>query len=305
MPGTCGELVQGMVDGQHFLVSCPVNVYSKLVVEIYEPGCSLEAPADSPKALMALESAMRFFDLSCVGARVRIESDLPRGKGMASSTADIAGVIYATADALGRHIDAATVARLCLGIEPTDGSVFPGTALFDHLTGSLYEDLGPAPAMHIAVLDFGGEVDTVAYNAVDRTAVLRQGEEEARRALSLVRRGLETADTRLIGAGATISAMAHQRVLPKEELPAVIDLAQELGACGVNVAHSGTVIGVLFDEAGWRRLSSAGDLFFRALPGLEQAFLCQMVGGGLVGCTVPAVCRIVGRPVKAGWRFGV
>ena len=42
------------------------------------------------------------------------------------------------------------------------------------------------------------------------------------------------------------SALANQKILPKRGLLELIDFAAELGALGVNVAHSGTVAGIFF-----------------------------------------------------------
>lgn len=279
-PGTCGELVQGIVRGAHFLVSCPVDLFSRVTVEISDSLPGLSVPVDSPKAGRALELALDYFGARHMGARVLIDSDLPRGKGMASSTADVSGVIYAVARALGREIEESEVARLCLQIEPTDGSVFSGLALFDHRTGSIYERLGSAPPLQVAILDFGGEVDTISFNEVDRTAVLEESERGFEIAVRLVRRGLETGDASSIAAAATFSAMTHQRILPKPALPKLIELSKELGACGVNVAHSGTVIGMLFPQSSRPEPASLQDVLLRELPELEKVYLCRIIGGG-------------------------
>jgi len=63
--------------------------------------------------------------------------------------------------------------------------------------------------------------------------------------LKLVKRGIKEQNTKLIGEGATISTLANQRVLFNRYLDYVISISKGMGALGVNVAHSGTVIGVL------------------------------------------------------------
>ncbi|MCL5027202.1 MAG: GHMP kinase, partial [Chloroflexi bacterium] len=255
----------------------PIDVYSRVTVELTdEPG--IVVPAGSPKAAAALGAALRFLGAPGTGVRLTIDSPLPRSKGMGSSTADTAGAIYAAAAALGREIRPHEVARLCLDIEPTDGSLFPRLALFDHRRGSLYEDLGPAPSMDIVLLDLGGRVDTLAYNAVDRTSLLRRLSPRVRRALSLAREGIRRGDLELIGQAALLSALAQQEVLPKPPLESVIRVARRLGAVGVNVGHSGTVIGVLFPPGGGTpaALASLRD----AAPGIESARLCRLVDGG-------------------------
>jgi L-threonine kinase len=42
-PGTCGEFVQGAIDGQDFLVNCPINLYSHATVYTSDrPGLHLQ-----------------------------------------------------------------------------------------------------------------------------------------------------------------------------------------------------------------------------------------------------------------------
>ena len=57
----------------------------------------------------------------------------------------------------------------------------------------------------------------------------------------------------LVGRGATISARAGHPSGAGEWIERAIALADEIGAAGVNTAHSGTVTGILLDA--WRRQS--------------------------------------------------
>jgi len=224
---------------------------------------------------------------------LRILSDLPRAKGMASSTADIAATVCALAQALGKRLEPWEVARIALSVEPSDSLMFPGLALFDHRSGRVYEDLGPAPPLEVVVLDFGGTVDTLTYNRHYRADLLRGMVAEHQEALAAVKAGLrrgnladiggaatlQRGNLADIGGAATLSARAHQRILYKPQLETVIGLAREVGALGVNVAHSGTVIGVLFDPAQADGPALAAYLAAH-LPGLESISLNRMVGGG-------------------------
>ncbi len=278
MPGTCGELVQGMVDGRHFLISCPIDLYSRVSVQLRsKPG--ITGPAAAPKARAALAAALRHLGQPLHwGAELQIDSPLPRGKGMASSTADAAGAVYAAAAALDHPIAPRVVATLCLEVEPTDGSLFPGIALFDHRTGCWYEELGDAPAMDVVVLDLGGAVDTLAYNAVDRASLLHRLSGAARQALALARDGIQRGDIEMIGQAATLSARVHQEVLPKPPLERILAAGRRLGAVGVNVGHSGTVVGVLFPPS--TATSSITQELREAAGEMETARVCHLVGGG-------------------------
>jgi L-threonine kinase len=62
-----------------------------------------------------------------------------------------------------------------------------------------------------------------------------------------VKEGLSQGNAALIARGATLSAWANQRILPKEELPVIFDIALSSGALGINIAHSGTVVGILYE----------------------------------------------------------
>jgi uncharacterized protein involved in propanediol utilization len=73
-------------------------------------------------------------------------------------------------------------------------------------------------------------------------------EVEAYRAiLGLLRRAVEEQDPGLLGRVATGSTLIMQRHRPKRHMPELLRLAEEAGALGVQVAHSGTVAGFLFE----------------------------------------------------------
>lgn len=280
VPGACGELVQGTLDGeQPFLISCPIDRFSVAEVELASEGGDWSCPPDTPKSVAALRAALAHLGRPEVGGRLRIRSDLPRAKGMASSTADIAATVYALAEALEREIAPREVARIAVGVEPSDSLMFPGLALFDHRGGRVYEDLGPAPSLEVVVLDFGGTVDTLAYNRRYRADLLRKMVVEHQEALAAVKEGLRRGNLADIGYGATLSARAHQRILYKPQLETVIALARDVGALGVNVAHSGTVIGLLLDPAQADGPATVAYLTTH-LPDLESISLHRMVGGG-------------------------
>jgi L-threonine kinase len=280
VPGACGELVQGTLDGeQPFLISCPIDRFSVAEVELTPEREDWSCPPDTPKSIASLRATLARLGRAEMGGRLRIRSDLPRAKGMASSTADIAATVYALAKALGEEVEPWEVARIALGVEPSDSLMFPGLALFDHRGGRVYEDLGPAPPLEIVVLDFGGTVDTLAYNRCYRADLLWKMVAEHREALAAVKEGLRRENLADIGYGATLSARAHQRILPKPQLGTAIGLAREVGALGVNVAHSGTVIGLLLDPS---QADGPATVAYLAthLPGLESISLNRMVGGG-------------------------
>jgi len=245
VPGACGELVQGMVDGDYFLITCPINIAAEATVTL-KPGGELQGPRGKSKAMKAVRLTLDHLG-SRSGARVEIKNSLPPGKGLASSTADVVAAAVATAGALGAELTLEEIKRLALAIEPTDGTFLPGIVLFDHLRGERWEYLGESPLLDILIVDLGGAVDTVLFNRRQELRDLNQAKEDAvREAVKSVKEGLALRQVELIALGATLSALANQKILYKPELETILELANRCGALGINTAHSGTVIGILY-----------------------------------------------------------
>ena len=286
VPGVCGELVQGMQGDSLFLVTCPIDFFSRVRVDLYDGADAGETSevfppcANHPKAADALRVTLKRLGHERLSARLSVNNPIPRGKGMGSSTADVAGAIAATGMALGKELQPAEIAEIALSVEPTDGVMFPGIAMFDHLSGTIAESLGPPPPMEIVALDFGGAVDTVEFNKVDRRPLWRSIQAETSQALELVRAGVQQGDPALVGKGSSISALASQKVLPKPRLVEVNEFAAQVGAVGVNVGHSGTIIGILLD-ARPRRGKSTFRQAREAFPDVEAVHHFRLLGGGV------------------------
>lgn len=246
LPAACGELVQGTLDGVPCLVSCPIGRYSTAEVCL-RPGPGWDVPPDAAKAAAALRDGLAYLGRPELGGRLRLVTDLPRGRGYASSTADIGATLFALGRVMGHPLASDEAARLAVGVEPSDSILFPGLTLFDHRGGSFRESLGPAPSLLVVVLDPGGEVDTLTFNRVDHRGILRRLAPEHRRAFALLREGLEQRDWQALGEATTLSTRAHQAILPDPLLEPALALAREVGALGVCRAHSGTLLGLLLD----------------------------------------------------------
>ena len=250
-PASCGELVQGTLNGESFHISCPVDLYSRVNVILNSNGKVVGSP-DKWKTKEAIKKTLKLLSKEVLGANFEIDSKIPLGKGMASSTADIGAASLATAKALNltekrKKITPQEITKIALSIEPTDGTLFEGITIFDHRNGTLFKFLGKAPDMEILVIDLGGKVDTLEFNERDLTKINRKREGEVREALKLVEKGIKGKDPGLIAKGATISAFSNQKILYKLGLNRIWKISQKAGALGVNVAHSGTVVGILFE----------------------------------------------------------
>lgn len=283
-PGSCGELVQGTLDGQPFLITCPINLYS--LIRIFPvPG---ELSSLAQKSRQALTLTLKYLNFTdspekyALHWRFQHISELPVGKGMASSSADISAVCQAVAWSQGKELSPDELADLCLAIEPTDGIFYPGIVVFDHVAGKIRRTLGEPPNLFIAVFDAGGQVDTLSFNRRSDLALLNQCKEpEVREALQLVETGIKQQNIKLIGQGATISALANQAILNKPCLETVIRISSRYDGVGVNVAHSGTVLGVLFAPNKQEQIKACIQEIEATCPKVKYLQTVRLIGGGI------------------------
>lgn len=259
-PGTCGEWVQGTKDGIPFLIGCPVNRFVEakadiLFAQIKEnhyvqqelKGWIWELPLGKEKTRLALQQYSKHHGLPYFTARIHMESQLQTGKGMASSTADMVAAVSALANALGITCGPEELANLVLGIEPTDPIMFEGVTEFAHQDGSYIKSLGPKIPAQLLMLDWGGLLDTQAFNArKDLPGHYRKNEQKVKRALSLFYEGMAERDLGKIAQASTISAQCNQEINPKPHFTEILNWILAKGGLGVITAHSGTLLAGVF-----------------------------------------------------------
>lgn len=279
-PGSCGELVQGTIEGKNFLITCPVDLYS--VAEVVS--CNSETrPSYGIKVQKAIEKTFEYLKIEKQDFSLSVKTNLPIGKGMASSSADISAVCQAIAISNGLFLTPDEIADIALTIEPTDAIFYPGIVMFDHVKGCVRTKLGIPPVMYIAVFDVGGEIDTLGFNQRSDLNCLNIAKEgHVHNALRLVVKGVRTKNTKMIGKGATISALANQSILFKPSLESIIKISANFNAVGVNTAHSGTVIGVLFDLSSLNYSSECIKAICKAHPEITYMKTVKLISGGLL-----------------------
>ncbi len=246
LPGTCGELFQGLLDDQPCLVSCPIDSFATARVAVAPSSQRWRSDQAIPKTLAALSLATSQLGFP-PGSEVVIDPCLPRGRGYGSSTADMGAALYALAHAAGQSLDPADAARLAVQIEPSDGTFFSGLTLFAHRAGERLADLGPAPPLAVIVLDPGGEVDTLAYNREITSDSLRRFSPHYQEAFAMLQAGLKENNWEWVGQAATLSAQTHQAILFNPLFDLALGICRKLNGLGVCRAHSGTILGLLFD----------------------------------------------------------
>ncbi len=252
-PGTCGELLQGALGGRDYMVNCPIDLYATAQATITkQQGLQLhDAPAYGKvlATLRMLEQRWRNASTDAAGISLKIDSGIPRSKGMASSSADAGSALAAVAACRGIRLGEAEVARLMTAVEPSDCTNFSGIAHLDFTRGDLIERL-PAPVgLKVLVLDCGGEVQTLAFDRERARAIYARHADRLSAALTMLKRGLRQSCNQAVGLAASVSTELSQLILPKRALPELRRLCNELAVLGINCAHSGTVLGLLYNAA--------------------------------------------------------
>ncbi len=252
-----GELVQGVFedDGGRLhraLVTLPLTkLHSDATFTRTEPSALTTNPACKSKAAAAARLVLKHLGTN-QGGILSIRSNIPIGHGYGSSTADVVAAIRAVAAAHDVHLSPSRVGFLAVAAEQaSDAIAFDDqTVLFAQREGQVLEDFGGSlpPLLVVGFKANGGmPIDTLRlpparYNSAEI--------QQFRVVRALVSRAVRYQDPYCAGRAATVSAQISQQHLPKHDFKRVIEIAEEAGACGVQVAHSGSLIGILFDLTG-------------------------------------------------------
>lgn len=282
-PGTCGEFLQGSIDGQSFLVTCPINRYSYALSNVIQP-FSKEFCALQPKSAQArklIQELVQQKNKNQICPPVYVRSDILQGKGMASSSADISVTAMATALAMDYDLSLKELEQICLSVEPTDASFYQGVTQFDYIKGTISKPLGMCPPLKILVFDEGGSIDTVSFNKqADLQNKILEKESIIQESFDLFKQGLITHDIKLIGQAATLSAFGNQRILYKPNLYDFHDVGNSYNSVGTIIAHSGTIMGLLF-PVDYGRIDDCKNEILRKLPQLTYVDMVETTNEGL------------------------
>ncbi|HEX8090046.1 MAG TPA: kinase [Blastocatellia bacterium] len=207
-------------------------------------------PAWKIKARRAAELTLQHLNVRCAGGQLTVKSNIPLGWGLGSSTSDVTAAIRSVAHAFGKTLPSKSIGELAVKAElASDPLMFGERAiLFACREGNVIEDFGDClPALEVLGFNTdrsGNGIDTIAY----KPARYDWRDIEAFRAMiGLMRKAVQAQASHLVGRVASASARINQRHLPKPYFDKLERLVEDVGAVGVQVAHSGTVAGLLFD----------------------------------------------------------
>lgn len=243
-PASCGELIQGLINGSEKLISCPIDWYSTIEVKQGSAHQFDERPL-MRRALKATLKHLQIDESWHQKLSIRFNSTIPVAKGMASSTADIAATAVATARHFEQELSSQALAQICTSLEPSDSTFLHQLSLFDHNRGEIHQQFEWVPDLDVLIFESPTQLNTADYHRIPRQQRLKQNENRLANAIRLFEQAIQTKDITLFGKACTLSAIASQNILMKPGFEQFQLLIEKFDLPGMVVAHSGTVVGLL------------------------------------------------------------
>lgn len=255
--GHHGELLQGLFLGDEGrllpgLVTLPLgSLRSTATFTPTATGSVDTLDTSMEKAARAAILTLHFLQRHELGGTVDIHSNIPRGRGLGSSTADVVATIRAVHDSLRVSSPPSQIAALAVQAEvAADSTMFDRPVLFAQRHGRMLEAFqGRLPTAFLIGFDTADPATTtptldlkpIEYSTfeVQQFAVLR----------AALRHAFRQGDADLLGTIATASTRIHLRHRSNPVLEALLPQVETLGACGLQVSHSGTISGLLYPLA--------------------------------------------------------
>ncbi len=245
--GKVGEWLQGVdSEGAPIVYALTVGSSPFRTLTSVEPASSLEvminpeAPAESAKVQRAIRELAIYYGLKtdCT-YRVTITGSPPRGKGLGSSSIDIASVLLAIRALHGWGISAAELFKLMCRVERSDYLFEPELIVAANPRDGSCAIVGPAPKCLVLAWDTdpGAVVDTESVLHLDLAR--RSFHEEYQELSNMIQSGA----AECLLSAATRSAELNNRILPKPGFSVARRLAHELRNVGLIAAHTGTFLG--------------------------------------------------------------
>ncbi|MFC6169940.1 GHMP family kinase ATP-binding protein [Loigolactobacillus jiayinensis] len=246
-PATCGELLQGWLAGSEKLVAYGIDLASQVTAELVPTWPVI--PVTQQKMYQLCRLLLGYLQQPHAKIRLTRSSKIPIGKGMASSTADLVATCRAVARLFECTLTAAEITALCVQVEASDASAYlaQGLTVIDAHTGQVYWQTDWRPLFASLILEPAPQLSTALVHQQLSVLQLQRQADVFAQTYQVFVQAVQTHSLSLLGQAATRSAQLRQQILPKPYFAEIQQFAQTQPFFGLNVAHSGTVIGLLFD----------------------------------------------------------
>lgn len=241
-PGSVGEIVQGNLHGTDVLASCPINLYTK--VRIFEDSCINNYYRNSKTYKFMFNMLKRWgYEVFSETLKIYINSQIPIGKGFASSTADLCALYNALIKLFKRRFNERELMEECIKIEPTDSILFDKMTLFDYKNGRFKKTIGEYMEFYVLIFEGKTRINTVEFNKKD----LPKHKDISDLIPNLIE-GVREKNLKKLAFCSTESIIRNQHRLKYNFLEDIISIMNKVNGIGILGAHSGNCLGIILDD---------------------------------------------------------
>jgi uncharacterized protein involved in propanediol utilization len=263
-----GEIVQGrLLNDEDFLITLPIDLWAtcKIERELFDGPSMVECEFEKSKrvAYKTLESLGK---LEGEKLTITFTRNIPIGKGLSSSTADMLAVVRALQEIYGFLATESYISSMFRRIEPHDALHYYMSVVYNHRSGELINKLNYIPQYSVLMIDFGGIKNTEEYNLNLMFTLQEKSDYELLYKKSVI--AFMKQDDREIAQCATESTFIHFSKNDKEVLLKIKELLVSARPLGVIATHSGTCIGLLYSQQDFIT-DSIQKLVFKIFPNAE------------------------------------
>lgn len=241
-PGSFGEILQGNLGEKSLLVSPPINLYSNVrIFESYkekDPNTNIKVNRFMKNLLLNWG-----YEEFIKNIYIEVKSEIPRGKGLASSTADICAVYKALINMFKKPYSEEELILNSVKIEPTDSIIFNKFTLFDYKKGKFKEELGDYIKFHILVFQGNKIINTIEFNKKDLPPM-----KSIEDLIPKLRQSILKSDLEGIGEISTESIKRNFVRLNYDYFNLVSKHKNETNGLGIIGCHSGDALGIIYDN---------------------------------------------------------
>lgn len=241
-PGSIGEIIQGVAYGKELLLSCPVNLFTS--VRVFESLAPVYKK-NYPKCNKFMESILQSWGQEDVNNELDIEirSEIPIGKGFASSTADITALYLSMIKLFNHEYNQQELVKQAVAIEPTDSIIFPQMTLFDYKTGKFQESLGNYIEFFVLVFEGQRTVNTIEFN-FNVQANLADIED----LIPILAQSIREGNIKKLAYISSESIARNQGRMKYNILPMIQEICCKTAGLGIIGAHSGDFLGIIYND---------------------------------------------------------
>ncbi len=244
-----GEIVQGRLSsGEDFLVTLPIDLWSICNLTCVKRKGPLVINCDLYKSKdVALRLLEKLGITQDVELTISFSRNIPVGKGLSSSTADMLSTVRALQEIFGFLLRNKTISEVFISIEPHDGLMYKSCIIYNHRKGHLIKDLEYIPSYWVVAVDLGGVVDTVSFN--HNLNFTPQCSQEYDLLYHDLIESFKNKDDIGIAKCATKSFEIFNNRAKDPFRTKILKTYKDTGAIGLLNTHSGTCVGYIFPKS--------------------------------------------------------